>query len=128
MYLNGFFHSSSVGRYIGASSRPCGRLFFLIGSRQAVGWPRRSTDERLRGALVLALKGVWEFVGWKPLTCVALAFAVEAGFVESPPAGEPREPALTLALNVVLPAPAKPPADGTDTIFLDENGAGRGLR
>jgi hypothetical protein len=56
IYRNGSFHSASDGRYVGASCRPCGRIFLLV-SRLAVGWPRRSTDVGSRGADFMALSG-----------------------------------------------------------------------
>jgi hypothetical protein len=37
IYSTGSFHSSSVGWYVRASCKPCGRFFFFSGSRQAVG-------------------------------------------------------------------------------------------
>jgi hypothetical protein len=67
MYSKGSFHSSSVGRYVGASWRPWGRFFFLTGSGHSVGWPRRSTVERSRGGLIRELRGVGGLVGCVPL-------------------------------------------------------------
>lgn len=64
MYSMGSFHSASVGQYVGASGRSCGRHFFLTGSLGAVGWSLRSTEERSRGALVMALRDFGGFVGW----------------------------------------------------------------
>jgi len=64
MYSIGSFHSSSVGQYVGASGRSCGRLFFFTGSLTAVGCPRRSTDVRSSGALVNELSGFGGLVGW----------------------------------------------------------------
>lgn len=61
---DGSRHSSSVGQYVGASSRPCGRSFLTTGSRTAVGWPRRSTEVSSRGALDRELRGVCGFMGW----------------------------------------------------------------
>lgn len=64
MYSMGFFHSSSVGWYVGASCSPCSLSFFTTGSLHAVGWPRLSTEDRSRGGLVMELRGFWGFVGW----------------------------------------------------------------
>jgi hypothetical protein len=63
-YSRGSRHSSSVGQYVGASDMPCGRDFFFNGSRTAVGCPRRSTEVRSKGALVIELSGICGFVGW----------------------------------------------------------------
>lgn len=56
MYSNGSLNSSSVGLYVGASCRPCGRIL-LMASRLAVGWPLRSTLVRSRGRECIALNG-----------------------------------------------------------------------
>lgn len=64
IYSVGSFHSSSVGRKVGASCKPCGRTLFT-GSRAALGCPRRSTVDRSSGADLLALSGtLWEWDGW----------------------------------------------------------------
>lgn len=55
IYINGSLNSSIVGRYVGASCKPCGRIFFVV-SRLAVGWPRRSTLDRSSGADFIALR------------------------------------------------------------------------
>lgn len=55
IYWNGSLNSSIVGRYVGASCRPCGRIFLVV-SRLAVGWPRRSTLDRSSGADFMALR------------------------------------------------------------------------
>lgn len=55
IYWNGSLNSSIVGRYVGASCRPCGRILF-VDSRLAVGWPLRSTLDRSRGADFMALR------------------------------------------------------------------------
>jgi len=60
IYSMGSLNSSSVGRKVGASGRPWGRTR-LTGSFGALGWPRRSTVDRSRGAERRALKGtLWE--------------------------------------------------------------------
>jgi hypothetical protein len=64
MYSNGSFHSSSVGQYVGASSNPNGRFFFVTGSGCAVDRPRRSTDMRSSGGLFIALKVIGGLGGW----------------------------------------------------------------
>lgn len=82
------------------------RLVFLSGSLTAVGWPRRSTDERSSGGLTMLLSDVWG--------CMLLPFGFEEGvfvlevwFVVAPPsAGEAR--ALAVALRV--PPPPVPAA------------------
>lgn len=56
MYSKGSLNSSSVGRNVGASCKPWGRIR-LLGSRGALGCPRRSTVDRSRGADLRALKG-----------------------------------------------------------------------
>lgn len=56
MYSIGSLNSSSVGRNVGASCKPCGRTR-LTGSRLALGWSRRSTVEMSRGADLRALSG-----------------------------------------------------------------------
>lgn len=71
MYSTGSFHSSSVGWYTGASSSSYMRLVFLTGSFTAVGWPRRSTDERSSGRLIMLLNGCWG--------CTVLPFWVAGG-------------------------------------------------
>lgn len=55
IYWNGSLNSSIVGRYVGASCRPCGRIFLVV-SRLAVGWPRLSTLDRSSGADFMALR------------------------------------------------------------------------
>lgn len=55
IYTNGSLNSSIVGRYVGASCRPCGRIFLVV-SLLAVGWPRRSTLDRSSGADFMALR------------------------------------------------------------------------
>lgn len=55
IYWNGSLNSSIVGRYVGASCSPCGRIFLVV-SRLAVGWPRLSTLDRSSGADFMALR------------------------------------------------------------------------
>lgn len=55
IYTNGSLNSSIVGRYVGASCKPCGRIFLVV-SLLAVGWPRRSTLDRSSGADFMALR------------------------------------------------------------------------
>lgn len=89
MYATGSLNSSSVGRKVGASGMPWGRTRF-VGSRGALGWPRRSTVDKSRGADLRALKGtLWECdgwvledrAGWRPIDdCPAIEFVpLEAG-------------------------------------------------
>lgn len=56
MYSIGSLNSSSVGRKVGASGNACGLTRFT-GSRTALGWPRRSTVVRSKGAAHRALRG-----------------------------------------------------------------------
>ena len=53
----GFLNSSSDGRYVGASCKPCGRSF-LSSSGACVLSPRRSTWPRFSGADLRALRGI----------------------------------------------------------------------
>lgn len=62
IYRKGSLNSSMVGRYVGASCRPCGRILFVV-SRLAVGCPLRSTLDRSRGADFMALKCTGAGVG-----------------------------------------------------------------
>lgn len=86
------------------------RLVFFSGSLTAVGWPRRSTDDRSSGRLTMLLNGCWG--------CIVLPFWVTGRFfvLETealagavPTAGEAR--VLALALGV---PPAEGPAAGVD--------------
>lgn len=68
-----------------------------MGSRTAVGKPRRSTEVKSRGALTSELKGICGFVGWYPLDftgglgCVAALLVVPIAML-----GDVRELALLL--------------------------------
>lgn len=80
------------------------RPVFLTGSLGAVGRPRRSTEERSNGKLVILLKTVCgcEEV---PFGLACTDFGLDAWFVEGPPtAGE----ALELAFALEVPAALGP--------------------
>lgn len=103
IYTNGSLNSSIVGRYVGASCRPCGRIFLAV-SLLAVGWPRRSTLDRSSGADLMALR----CTGAGALPFAAAPFArVEAALL------------LVAALAGEARAADEPPlVVGTCTIFM----------
>lgn len=110
-YSKGSFHSSSVGRYVGASWRPCGRLSFVF-SLTAVGCPRRSTDVRSKAVLESELRGVCGLFGWYPLE---LTFGF--GF-DDVPAGVTLGELRVLPAVLCVPVGAAP-AFGTETMVDD---------
>ena len=107
MYSIGSLNSSSVGRKVGASCRPCG-LTRLFVSRTASGWPRLSTVDMSSGGALRALKGMWGgYAGYKPLLVMR---GPDCGGAAVPGVEVDFESTAGIALVVV------PPEDGGTTI------------
>jgi hypothetical protein len=100
MYLSGSLNSSSVGRNVGASVKPCG-LILLGASRLVRGCPFRSTLDISNGAAFRALKGI-----------------VEMPFVKTPPFLLRDDGFAPLAGDALTVPPAEdcPPPDGGTTM------------
>jgi hypothetical protein len=103
MYASGSRHSSSLGKYDGASKIPLGlTLGCVVGSLNSVGWPRRSTEVRSRAGLFKELSGTFALAGLKPFAFPFL-LAFEAIWPGRPPtAGELRALALALPFKALV--------------------------
>ena len=111
MYVNGSRHSSSVGKYVGASVMPLGRLFgWFVGSRYSVGCPLRSTEVRSRAALDKELKGTLVLAGLKPFAGGFPFVLDDDGPDKLPTAGELRALALALPLRPAVGVALRPEA------------------
>jgi len=114
----GSFHSSSVGWYVGASSRPCGLDFFGGGLLPLLAPSRRSTVERSKDALFIALRGVCAACGWYPFELTWVFFAALPDMVDKAPPTPTAGEALELAFALLVPplATAAPPKEGPAAI------------
>jgi hypothetical protein len=104
IYWKGSLNSSIVGRYVGASCRPCGRILLVV-SRLAVGWPLLSTLDRSSGADFMALRCTGFGAGVKELPFAAPFARLEVALLV---AGEARvaadEPPLVVGTCTIIHA------------------------
>lgn len=99
IYSKGSLNSSSVGLYVGASCKPCGRIFLVV-SRLAVGCPLLSTLVRSKGGDFIALKGSGAAAGLFALPFTAGFPRVDVVLLLVPLAGEARMVELDAAVEV----------------------------
>lgn len=123
MYSKGSLNSSSVGLYVGASSRPWGRIL-LVDSRLAVSCPLLSTLVKSRGIEFIALKGSGAAAG---LFDVLVPFGfprIEGALLVVPLAGEARivelEAAVVIGTCTILPVDEGRKFEGT--VLVDRTG------